>query len=127
MGKHGYNHGDIGWCQLNTTDADAAVKFYTELSGWERHEGPFPDYHVIGSVSEMLGGITGLQEGAAGPNWLPYVTVENLDAAIAKIESLGATVVGDKMDVPEGGKYVVFRDPLGGHTAAIQYGNKPDE
>ena len=33
MGKHGYNHGDIGWCQLNTTDADAAVKFYTELLG----------------------------------------------------------------------------------------------
>ena len=49
------------------------------------------------------------------------MTVEDLDATIEKIKSLGGTIVGELTEIPEAGKFVVIRDPLGGHTAAIQY------
>ena len=127
MGQHGYENGDIGWMQLNTTDADSAISFYTELCGWEKREGPFPGYHVIANGDENLGGITGLPEGESRPHWIPYVTVSDADAIIAKAGSLGGSLLVPPSDLPDGGKFAVISDPQGGAIGVAQYGHGPGE
>src|SRR5690349_5372788 len=94
MGEHGYNHGDLGWTELTTANALDALDFYANLVGWEKKGAPAPGYNVFGRGDEMFGGITEPQQGCEGPpRWMPYITVDDLDATLAKAENLGATVI----------------------------------
>ncbi len=124
MGQHGYNHGDIGWTELNTTDTGAALDFYSNLIGWEKKAEPMPGYHVFGSGEEMLGGVKNLEGGETAPRWMPYITVTDLDATLAKVGDLGGTQVGDPMPLPDGGRFAIITDPQGGITGLAQYAKK---
>jgi len=48
--------------------------------------------------------------------WVPYVTVDNLDAAVNKAVDLGGTVVRDKVSGPAG-RSVIVADPGGALVA----------
>jgi len=52
-----------------------------------------PGYHVLGSGGENLGGIVGLEEGQPGPAWVPFITVNDIEASVAKAQELGGSVV----------------------------------
>lgn len=125
MGQLGYNPGDLGWNELNTTDAAAAADFYAALAGWEKKGEPMPGYHVFGRGDEMLGAVTNLQNGETTPRWMPYITVADLDATLAKAKELGASVVVPPMALPEdGGHIAVIKDPQGAITGLAQYAKK---
>ena len=130
VGQHGYTPGDFGWIELYTTNAKDSLDFYTALTGWELKPGPMPEYHVVGRGDEMLGGITNLQEGESVPRWMPYLTVEDLNATVAKAESLGATIVMPPMAIPGseeagvGGHIAIIKDPQGVMTGLAQYTKK---
>ena len=127
MGQHGYTQGDLGWSELSTTDSTKAVDFYSALVGWEKKGEPMPGYTVFGRGDEMLGGITGLQEGDTTPHWMPYITVDDLEATLAKATSLGATTILPPMALPEdGGHIAIIKDPQGVATGLAQY-KKKDE
>ncbi len=122
MGQLGYTQGDLGWSQLSTTNTAGAMKFYSALVGWEEKDEPAPGYHVFGSGGEMLGGITGLEPGDTTPRWMPYITVDDLDATLAKVEGLGGTVVMPQMPLPEDcGRIAIIKDPQGVMTGLAQY------
>lgn len=126
MGQHGYNQGDLGWSELTTGNATDALDFYGKLVGWEKKGEPGPGYHVFGRGDEMLGGITQPQEGCdATPRWMPYITVDDLDATLAKAESLGATIILPPMPLPEdSGHIAIIKDPQGVMTGLAQYAKK---
>ena len=122
MGKHGYNHGDLGWTELNSTDAGGAMDFYSQLAGWENKGEPMPGYHVFGKGEEMLGGVQNLGDGDTTPRWMPYITVSDLDAALSKAKQLGASQLGDTVELPDdAGRIAVIRDPQGLLTGLAQY------
>lgn len=122
MGQHGYNQGDFGWTQLNATDPQAALDFYTALTGWERKEAPMPDYYPVARGDEMLGAIAPAKEGESAPGWMPYITVDDIDATLAKAEELGATVVMPATPLPgDAGSLAVIKDPQGTVTGLAQY------
>lgn len=127
MGKVGYNHGDIGWLQLGTPAPESALQFYTELAGWSNNGEPMPGYHVFGSGGENLGGIMALEEGQPGPGWLPFITVKDLDAALAKARELGGSVIQPICPIPDGGRIAVIADPQGAATGLAQYAGGPAE
>ena len=127
MGKHGYNHGDIGWLQLGTSSPASALQFYSDLVGWSNNGEPFPDYHVFGSGGENLGGITALQEGQPGPSWVPFITVDDLDASVAKAEELGGSVAQPITPIGDAGRIAVIVDPSGAATGLAQYSTGPSE
>lgn len=124
MGQYGYNHGDIGWTSLHTSDAEAGINFYTSLIGYEKKPGPTPDYHVFARGEEMLGGVTGYAEGQTGPAWVPYITVDDLDATLVKTKELGGSVVTEPQPLPDGGRIAIIKDPTGGVTGLAQYAKK---
>lgn len=121
MGKHGYNHGDLGWSQLNTPDPIKSVDFYANLIGYEKKGEVMPGYHVLGQGEESIGGITGLEEGQSTPSWMPYITVTDLDATLAKAKALGAAVMVPPSPLPDCGRFAIIRDPQGGMTGLAQY------
>ncbi|MDA0814016.1 MAG: VOC family protein [Verrucomicrobia bacterium] len=122
MGQLGYTQGDLGWSELNTTNAAAAVDFYSALVGWEKKGEPMPGYHVFGREGEMLGGITNLQPGDTTPRWMPYITVNDLKATLAKAESLGASIILPPMALPQdGGHIAIIKDLQGVATGLAQY------
>ena len=126
MGKLGYTQGDLGWSQLTTTNARDAFEFYSSLVGWESKGEAAPGYHIFGRGDEALGGITEPQEGDSGPpQWMPYITVNDLDATLEKAESLGAAIILPPMPLPEdSGRIAIIMDPQGIATGLAQYPKK---
>ena len=111
--------GSFCWFELNTSDPEAAKKFYTNLFGWTAQDTPAgPDmvYTMLTINNLEVGAMCGLQpeQKARGvpPHWMSYINVDSADDAAAKAGSLGGTVMGvfDVMDV---GRMGIVRDPLG--------------
>jgi uncharacterized protein len=61
-------HGAFSWNELMTTDADAALGFYTALFGWTVDTMPMPDgpYHVVKANGTAVGGVMKLPPHAGG-------------------------------------------------------------
>lgn len=129
MGQQGYTQGDLGWSELNTTSAAGAMSFYSALVGWESKGEPMPGYHVFGRGGEMLGGISdahcGEGEGKKPAQWMPYITVDDIDATLARVEGLGGSIVMPPCDIPnDGGRIAIIKDPQGVATGLAQYKKK---
>jgi uncharacterized protein len=107
--------------QLNTTDPEAAQRFYTDLFGWRFEEvqgGPAP-YSGIYRGERLNGGRMKMPPGqAAPPHWLVYFGADDIDAAGDRIGSLGGRLVVEKMEVP-GGHILVAQDPQGATFALV--------
>jgi predicted enzyme related to lactoylglutathione lyase len=119
-------HGAFSWSELTTTDPKAASEFYGTLFGWkietmDMGTGP---YHVVKIGDASVGGIMGKPPGApAGmPSmWGCYVTVDDVDATLAKVRSLGGGVLMEPMEVKGVGRMAMIRDPQGAMLSVITY------
>jgi hypothetical protein len=114
-------HGSFIWYELMTTDPLGAKRFYDAVVGWDIEVEPsFPDmdYRMIRrSGGGMAGGIMGLTEemwaGGARPIWVGYIGVDDVDAAVAAIESDGGQVMMPAFDIPDVGRMAMVADPQG--------------
>jgi uncharacterized protein len=101
--------------QLNSSDPEAAERFYGELFGWrfqQMGDAQTP-YWGIYRGDQVNGGMMPLPEDAPAPShWLVYFGIEDLDAAVQRIRASGGTVMVGPMEVP-GGHIVVAQDPQG--------------
>ena len=109
--------GDFTWHELATSDAKAAMDFYTKLVGWE--VGPTHDmgapaglYHLFLHEGNQYGGIFVADTGG-GPSWLCYVGVEDAGKAVAAAKSAGGRVLNGPMEVPGGSWVAQVLDPEG--------------
>ena len=123
-----FRHGAFSWCELLTTDVEAAKSFYSELFGWtmesvthEANEGM--QYHVVKVDGTEIGGIMAVPPQAQGmpPCWGTYVTVDDVDSAAARARELGGDIVVPLTDIPEVGRFCVIRDPQGAVISMITY------
>lgn len=111
--------GRFGWYDLNTTDIEAATKFYTELVGWgiETWAGAGHPYSMWVGPRGPLGGLMKLPEEAkkmgAPPHWTSYVIVPDVDATTEQAKSLGGKVMVPPMAIPTVGRFSVLQDPYG--------------
>jgi len=118
--------GDMSWHELWTTDNAAAYDFYTKLFGWES-AGEFSDpqigvYRMFGRNGVPLGGMATILPQMEGmpPNWLPYVRVTDLEAAVERVKANGGQVIVGPMEVPGGDRVAQCIDALGGAFAMHQ-------
>jgi predicted enzyme related to lactoylglutathione lyase len=118
-----FRHGAFGWCELMTTDVQAATRFYTELLGWTTEEVPGMSYTVVKTGDVSIGGIMSSppQAACAPPHWGTYVTVDDVDATARKAQELGATTIVPLTDIPNVGRFYTFQDPQGAVISVITY------
>lgn len=109
--------GSVGWHELHTTDWEAAFGFYAGLFGWEKDEamdmGPMGTYQLVRMGSEHAVGALFNSTQVPRSTWLYYFSVPGIDAAKAKIEAGGGTIVVDLMEVPGGMWVLNATDPQG--------------
>ena len=121
-------HGTFSWCELLTTDVEAAKKFYGELLGWTTetvvHEGNEDlEYNLVKVDGTEVGGMMAVPAQVQGmpPCWGAYVTVDDVDAAAGKVRDLGGDILVPLKDIPGVGRFCVIRDPQGATLTLITY------
>ena len=112
--------GAIGWHELHTTDWDAAFAFYRELFGWEKSYandmGPMGIYQTFSISGDWVGGMMN-NHTPSPPAWLFYVTVEEIDAAAARVVGAGGTLLSGPHQVLGGNWVLMCKDPYGADFA----------
>ncbi len=112
--------GSFCWIELHTSDQASAKSFYNALFGWEANDMPMGpnDYYTIFRLQgrDAAAGCTLLpdeRKQGVPPHWLIYVAVDNADAAVAKAQALGGTILAPAFDVMDAGRMAVVQDPSG--------------
>jgi len=115
-----YPPGTFCWAELNTTDAKAAKRFYTELLGWSYFDsemGPGMVYTLFRLDGKDVAALYELSEQQRSQgvlsNWNSYVSVANVDESADKARSLGAKILMEPLDAHEAGRMAVVQDPSG--------------
>lgn len=116
--------GAPGWFELFTRDYDAVRPFYEQALGWDLHtavDQPGFRYTTLHDGDAQAAGImdsaADLPEGVPA-HWSVYFQVADVDATIARAESLGAKVDQPAQDTPYG-RLAVMIDPTGAQFKLI--------
>jgi len=111
--------GDASWHELMTTDAPAAMKFYSDVFGWtpsETHDmGEMGKYHMFNRPHGMIGGMMNKPPAMANvpPHWMIYFRMPDIDSAVERIKANGGKILNGPMEVPGGDRLVNAMDPQG--------------
>jgi predicted enzyme related to lactoylglutathione lyase len=110
--------GAFVWNELNTSDPEATIPFYSGLFGWkvEAAEGSAEPYLSIKNGDANNGGIRGLNQPGVPPHGLVYFGVEDIDQATASVERLGGSKMVGPIDI-QIAKIAVVSDPQGAFFA----------
>ena len=100
--------------EISASDLAAAGRFYADLFGWKIEHTPELNYSTFDYGSEVMGGgLNPVQEGNPAGTVIVYVDTDDIDASLAKVESLGGKLVTPKTEMPGIGWFGLFRDPTG--------------
>jgi predicted enzyme related to lactoylglutathione lyase len=99
--------------ELSTHDLAKAKEFYARLFDWKLEEIPQFNYTMIGVGEGVGGGMMTSPNPSVPSHWLPFVSVDDINAATEKARGLGANVVRGPMEVPGAGWFTIFIDPTG--------------
>lgn len=111
------------WNELHTTDPVKALAFYAKVVGFSHRSmdmGPGGTYHIIGKGGVDRGGVTHWLQPGVPPHWLPYVSVDDPDAAIARARNAGGTIQFGPEDIANVGRFAVVQDPTGAVLALMK-------
>jgi hypothetical protein len=115
--------GRVVWRELMSNDFNRAKVFYSELFGWGTQVMPMPsgDYTLFMVGEKMVsGGMQMPPEVQAPTHWASYVSVEDVEATLAKAEAHGGKSLYPVMDVPDVGRLGGIMDPQGGVFAIMR-------
>ncbi len=114
-----FSPGNFCWCELVTSDQNAAKSFYTQLFGWtadDQEIGPDQFYTMLQLHGKNVGALYGMsaeQMQRLHSRWNLYVSVMSADESAKKAESLGAKIVMQPFDVMDVGRMATIQDPAG--------------
>jgi predicted enzyme related to lactoylglutathione lyase len=115
--------GRFFWNELHTADPEKALAFYEKVVGFIHRTldmGPGGAYHIVSKGGVDRGGVTSHLPAKVAPHWLPYVRVEDVDAAIARAKRLGARIAVQPEDIPGIGRFGVMEDLTGALLALMK-------
>ena len=110
--------GQICWNELNASEVDAAKKFYSEVMGWTYQDMDMPDhnftYTVFMNNGVPVAGLMNTADMEGGdqipPNWFVYLTIADMDEALAKVKANGGAVMRDPFFVENMGTIAIVVD-----------------
>ena len=93
------------------------------MFGWQKAEamdmGPMGTYQTFSAGGQQIGGMFTKPAAEPVPYWLYYLTVDDIDQALARATKGGASVLNGPMQVPTGDWIVQARDPQGAMFALV--------
>ncbi|HET9499454.1 MAG TPA: VOC family protein [Marmoricola sp.] len=114
-----YRPGTPSYVELVTPDQHASASFYADVFGWDITEDPLPEeagggVYLMGRLQgDAVCGISPQMTGPAGHPafWGVYLTVEDVDAAAAKVAGAGGSLEAGPFDVMDLGRMAAVKDP----------------
>jgi uncharacterized protein len=107
----------VHW-EIEARDAERQRSFYAALFNWEIGDGP---------IMQIAPGLGGPEPGPAGhlrqsdrSGVTLYVQVLDIGASLRKARDLGATVIAEPFDVPNGPTLAAITDPEGNPVMLVQ-------
>ncbi|MFP4528683.1 MAG: VOC family protein [Candidatus Kapaibacterium sp.] len=115
------------WIDLATTDLDAAKNFYGKLFGWDVFEDSDDSgerYFMFTLNSKPVAGLFEKTPEMAEipPHWMPYITTEDMDAVLGKVEGAGGAIIAPKHAFGDAGSKAMISDSVGAYVALWQPG-----
>lgn len=113
--------GSFVWYELMSPDPDASARFYEPVVGWrieaDAEPGAEMDYRMIeraegGNAGGVMRLTAEMTRGGARPCWLGYLSVADVDAAVAALEGDGGRALMPAFDI-EVGRIAMVADPQG--------------
>ncbi|HEX6386134.1 MAG TPA: VOC family protein [Anaerolineae bacterium] len=102
--------------ELATDDLEKTAAFYHDVFGWQiqKWEGPV-DYWLVTTGDESTRGINGglMQAGGDFSGTINTIEVDDIDAAIAKVQDHGGEIILEKQPIPGVGYQAYFKDNTG--------------
>jgi predicted enzyme related to lactoylglutathione lyase len=116
--------GTITWTDLTVENAEQLSEFYQAVTGWTPDRiamGGYSDYTMNDADGAAAAGICHARGNNAGipAQWMIYITVEDLDHAMAECQRLGGTILAAPRSYA-GGRYCIIKDPAGAVCALYQ-------
>ncbi len=109
--------GRFCWCELLAKNSSEANEFYKELFHWECEEMKLENdsYWVQKLDGCPQAGVMNMPPGVELEHaaWVVFVSVDDVDGAAKKAQSLGATVQVRPTDIPGVGRFASLKDPNG--------------
>jgi uncharacterized protein len=111
------------WNELNAKDAAACKKFYGAVFGWTAEDMAFGPtmYTIFKKDGQQVAGMLQMtaEWGDIKPHWMPYIAVDDCDAAAQRITDHGGKVCVPPTDISVG-RFAVVEDPNGGFFSIIR-------
>lgn len=105
--------GRFVWHDMMTSEVDRAMRYYADLLGWTYTDFEGMDYKMINAGGLEWGGFVDPGHADRPSHWISHVTVEDVDAATARVEELGGTVQVPATDIPQVGRFAIILSPTG--------------
>jgi predicted enzyme related to lactoylglutathione lyase len=112
--------GQISWHDLTVQDATGVAEFYKKVIGWDivpLSMGEYDDYCMNNGEQQTVAGVCHARGVNAyiPPQWIIYVTVEDLDKSLEECIKAGGKIIGEKRKMGEQGMYCLIQDPAGAY------------
>jgi len=112
------------WVDLGTADLGDAIRFYTELFGWEaevsgEEYGGYTTFRLDGRATAGAGPLFGEGQPTA---WSTYIATDDADEIAARVEAAGGKVLVAPFDVMYQGRMAAFLDQAGAPFSVWQAG-----
>ena len=109
--------------EIVSENLEATGKFYTDAFGWNVQSDNPMNYYMFQTSAGQGGGFvtpspsTGIYPEYKSGQVLLYIGSDDIEADLAKIESLGGKILSPKFEIPETGWMAVFQEPGGSRLA----------
>jgi predicted enzyme related to lactoylglutathione lyase len=100
----------VHYLEIVTVDVQAACELYSKLYGWQ-FSPVTPELggaHVADLPDGLLCGIRAPMHEAEKPVVRVYVRVEDIEAAVQRLEGTGAEIALEPVDLPGHGKIAIY-------------------
>lgn len=119
--------------EMSAEDKKRMSEFYTSVFGWKTLQmGPEMGNYIVAQTTETdeqgmvknPGNINGGFYDRKGPQSenVPHIViaVQNLEESMKKVEASGGKLLGEVMDIPTVGKFIMILDTEGNHVGMLQ-------
>lgn len=118
--------GNFVWYELLTSDPAAAENFYRDVVGWGARDAEIPDmrYTLFTNGAAPVAGMMQLppmaREAGVRPDWIGYISVDDVDAFVRRIQQAGGKLDHGPEDIHDIGRFAVVADPQGASFALFK-------
>ncbi len=118
--------GRISWVDLTVENAPQIKDFYSKVVGWKNSPvemGGYNDFSMnLPGNDETVAGICHSRGVNADlpPQWLIYITVDNVDESAEQCKQLGGKVISGPKNMGQYGRLCIIEDPAGAVAALFE-------